>query len=308
MRIGMRTVVAELSVVVGVSWALAFSGRAAAQGLPLPEPAPETTLAARAHFGLATAPFAVGTLPEAKGQALSFLVGAERHLTGSLWLGLRLPLVVASVEQPAGSYVDATAWGNPSLRITARGDARRLDRFDVFVDVGGELGAPLARHARSLLPNRALAIADGIEGQTEPGLFTPGILPATAFTQVTLLSPRWRLSASLELPLLVRVSDADLPPAESRTRSLGFTPVLSVQGAGLVVRSFGVALFAAVTLDLRPPVAEVRDVPLAQFLARVSPFFRLGRQTMLLVDLQAPVGGALGGTSAALGMRALVGW
>jgi hypothetical protein len=305
----MRSVVAELSLAACLSWALALSGRAAAQGLALPEPAPETTmLAARAQFGLATVPFAVGALPEAKGQALSFLVDGARNLTGSLWLGLRLPLVAASVEQPAGSYVDATAWGNPSLRLTARGDARRLGPLALLVDVGGEVGAPLARHARSLLPNRALAIAGGIEGQAEPGLFTPGVLPVTAFTQVTLLSPRWSVSASLQLPLLVRVSDADLPPADSRTRSLGFTPVLAVQGAAVVVRSFGVALLATVALDLRPPVAEVRDVPLAQFLVRASPFFHLGRRTLLLVDLQAPVGGALGGTSAALGLRALFGW
>jgi hypothetical protein len=298
----MRTGVARMVVVVVVvaSWALATPGRASAQRLPLSESAPETTiLAARVHFGLATAPFAVGALPEAKGQALSFLVGGERHLTGSLWLGLRLPLVVASVEQPAGSYVDATAWGNPSLRLTARGDARRLGPF---------VGAPLARHARSLLPNRALAIADGIEGQTDPGLFTPGVLPVTGFAQVTFDSPRWRLSSALELPLLLRVSDADLPPGDARTRALGFIPVLAVEGAAIVARGFGVALAASVALDLRRPVAEVHDPSLAQFLVRASPFFRLGPQGVLLVDLQAPVGGARGGTSAALGLRALVGW
>jgi hypothetical protein len=305
----MRTTVVEISIMAVVSWALATPGRASAQVSPLPEPERETTmLAARAQLGLATAPFAVRALPEAKGQALTFLVDGERHLIGNLWLGLRLPLVVASIEQPAGSYVDATAWGNPSLRVTRHSDARRLGPFSILVDIGGEVAAPLARHSRSLLPNRALAIANGIEGQTEPGLFTPGVLPATGFAQVTFVSTRWCASSTVSLPLLMRVSDADLPAGDSQTRSLGFTPVLAIQGAGLLVRSFGVALVAAVAFDLRPPVVEVRAVPLAQLLVRASPFFRLGREALLLVDLQAPLGGALGGTAAALGLRVRLGW
>ena len=70
-----------------------------------------------AHFGVATVPFDVTTLRQAKGQAFVLLAGARYALTDPLSLELRAPLVLGSVAQPAGSYVDAAAWGNPELGI-----------------------------------------------------------------------------------------------------------------------------------------------------------------------------------------------
>src|SRR6187397_1097147 len=152
-----------------------------------------TELEARAHFGVATAPFDVPALEEAKGQAFVFAAGASYGLSDPLSLELQVPLALGSVAQPAGSYVDAAAAGNPVLgaryRFIERGSARSVLRLFSML----EIGAPLASHAPDLMPNRLLAIADGVGGRGNPEWFTPGVLPITASSALAWSAAPWTL-------------------------------------------------------------------------------------------------------------------
>ncbi len=261
-------------------------------------------IAERVNFGLASAPFDVGTLSEAKGQALSFVSDAWYQLSAETWVGLRLPLIAASVRQPAGSYLDESAWGNPELRFAKRFTLVQQPSLMLRLTVGGGIGVPLAEHDPSLLPNRALAIANALQGFADPELFTPGELPFTPFAQLDYGSGPFRALALLKVPALFRVSDADLPEAQSNPHAFALMPVLALEARYSLTRHFGVALASQLSLDALPPSEHIHSVPALQLMLRGSPYFELGQRGALFIDLQAPIAGALGGSTVALGVRA----
>lgn len=270
----------------------------------LPSPTDTVIVAERAHLAVASAPFDVQTLSEAKGQALSFVTDVWYELRDETWLGLRLPLVAASVRQPAGSYLDEAAWGNPELRLARRFTLILRSAVRLRLTLGGGVGIPLAEHDRSLMPNRALAIANAGEGFAEPELFTPGELPLTPFAHLDYTSRSFRALALLKIPLLLRVSDADLPPGQSEPRAFALSSLLTLEASYTFTRHLGVALASQLTLEGLPASAHVRSVPALQLMFRGSPYYELGERGRVLIDVQAPVGGALGGTTFALGVRA----
>lgn len=277
------------------------------------EPAVEPALApgdaeveAMAHFGVATAPFDVATLPEAKGQAFVFLVGGRYALSEPLALELRFPFVLGSVAQPAGAYVDAAALGNLQLGARYRFHARRSADSALALDGALEIGAPLASHAEDLLPNRLLAAADGIEGRGNTEWFTPGVVPITASGAFSWGSGRFRLTTELRLPLLVRVSDADLLSATADTRTLGLGTVLGVEARYRLSQRFSLASDAHLFFDVVPAVAHVRDVSPVQDFERLSLHVHFGSNVALVVDLQTAIAGELGGSMVAGGLRGIV--
>jgi hypothetical protein len=258
---------------------------------------------AQAHFGVATAPFDVTTLREAKGQAFVFLVGARYAHSARLSLELQAPLVLGSVAQPAGSYVDAAALGNPQLGARYWLMQRRSAESALALSGALELGAPLAGHAENLMPNRVLAIADGIEGRGHPEWFTPGVLPVTASGALYWESPPWSLGAELRLPLLVRVSEADLPSATS-TKSLGFASVLGGEARYRLSRRLSLATAAHLFIDVAPAVGHVRGVSRVQDFEQLSLHVHFGSNAALVFDVQSAVAGELGGSTVASGLRA----
>lgn len=273
--------------------------------LSLPAPSAElVTVEGRAHFGIASAPFDVRTLSKAEGQALSFSSDAWYQWCDETWIGLRLPLVLGSVRQPAGSYLDEAAWGNPELRIAKRFSLSSRAHETLRLTLGAGIGIPLAEHAPSLLPNRVLAIAHASEGWTEPESLTPGALPFSPFAQFDYTSGSFRALGELKLPLLVRVSKADLPDTESTTHFLALLPVLQLEGRYAFSRRFGIALASSTAWDALPLTAHVRHVPPVQLALRTGPYFELGERGALFIDVQAPLGGALGGSTIAFGLHA----
>jgi hypothetical protein len=273
----------------------------------LAPPSTQTVIVAeRAQFGVASAPFDLRTLSEAKGQAFSFTSDAWYELRAETWIGLRLPLVAASVRQPAGSYLDEAAWGNLELRFAQRFTLMQERARALRLTLGGGIGIPLAEHDSSLMPNRALAIANAAQGFAEPELFTPGELPFTPFAQTDFTSGHFRALALLKLPVLLRVSDADLPPTQSNPHRLALTPVLQIEARYSLSRHFGVAFAPQLTLDALPPSEHLRHVPALQLLVRAGPYFELGNRGTLALDLQAPIAGSLGGSTVALGVRSAI--
>ena len=275
------------------------------------EPAIDPNLAPRggqievqAQFGVSTTPFDVSSLPEAKGQAFVFLAGGRYSLSQPLSLELHVPLVLGSVAQPAGSYVDAAALGNPELGACYRFVDRHAGASTLALSGALEVGVPLASHSENLMPNRVLAIADGIEGRGHPEWFTPGVVPITPSTALRWESAPWSLETELRLPLLMRVSEADLPSSSATTQSFGVATVLGLEARYRLSRRLSVASEVRFFFDLVPAVEHVRDISRVQDFERLSLHIHFGSLVALAVDLQTALGGELGGSTVAGGLRA----
>lgn len=292
----------------GVALALVLAARSA-----FAEPAIDPRLAsgggqieAQAHFGVATAPFEVSTLPEAKGQAF-VLVGSGRYAFSKAFsLELRAPLVLGSVAQPAGSYLDAWALGNPQLGARYGLMERRSGESLLTLAGAVEVGAPLASHAEDLMPNRLLAIADGIEGRGHPEWFTPGVTPITVSGALRWTSPPWSLETELRLPLFVRVSEADLPSATTSTNGFGFATIAGVEARYRLSQRLSLATAAHLFFDVVPPAGRLRGVSPVQDFERFSLHVHFGSTGTLVVDLQTAIAGELGGSMVAGGLRGAV--
>jgi hypothetical protein len=289
-------------VVLAMKW-LGAASSAHAQSVLSRETAPTVRSELLAHFGLTNAPFEVPTLAEAKGHAFVF-VGSAVYAASPQWEGeVRVPWVLGSVAQPAGSYVDATALGNPQLGVRRR-LVHQSSGSAVFDVVGGmNVGVPLAQHADDLMPNRLLAIADGIDGRQHLELFTPGALPLTPAASLAVENGRWQLLAHLACPLLVRVSDAHLADHGAATRGLGFASALGVEARYRFLTWLSLASAVHLTVDLAPLAERPARASRWQDLERLSLHVRLGTRGSLVVDVQAPAGGALAGNTVAAGFR-----
>jgi len=279
--------------------------RADAQPALEPELAPGSAeLQAFAHFGVTTAPFDVTTLKRAKGHAFVFLASGRYVLSPLLSLELRAPFVLGSVSQPAGSYVDAGAFGNPQLGLRATLLRRALPESALLLSTMLEVGAPLASHDADWMPNRVLAIADGIEGRGHPEWFTPGVVPLTPSATARYWTVSWDLHAELRLPVLLRVSNADLPSAWAEPRSLGLASIVGVGARYHLSRRFTAGAAAHLFFDVLPAVEHLPGMSRVQDFERLSLELQLGARATLALDLQTAIAGALGGHTFGGGLRA----
>jgi hypothetical protein len=251
----------------------------------------DASVDATARLGVTKAPFEAPGLPEAKGHGLVLLVEGSYAVAPGFVAGLRIPAVLVSVAQPAGSYADRAALGNPQLRVTRQAFHRR----SISVVAGLELGAPLAGHDHDLMPNRALAIADGIEGHAAPELFAPGMLPIVGLGELAFASAPWTVDVSIRLPLLVRVSDASMPSAT--TNAVGFAAILSARAQRRLTGRLAAAISSQVAADVAPAHESTRDRGRVQDLERLGLTIRLGRRSELAITFQAAIGGDLGGST-----------
>jgi hypothetical protein len=254
---------------------------------------PQVTVEADAHFGLAQAPFDAPGLPDAKGQALSFAAGGAWDITPALALDLRVPFVIASVAQPAGSYVDTAALGNPQLGVTAR--------LSPNLAVGIRAGIPLASHDAQLLANRGLAIANGLDGLAHPEMFTPGVAALTPFATARGSSGPWSAAIEARFPILLRVQDADMETAQPR--SIGLAAVLAAELRRQLSHRLALAFAPALAIDVRPVTAHVRDGSRFQDLERASLDIAVGARSQISVDVQAALFGDEALATIAIGAR-----
>lgn len=266
---------------------------------------PARGVQAQAHFGVATSPFAVPALPEAKGHVFVFVGGARYAFSGPLHLGVHVPSALGSVAQPAGSYVDAAALGNPQLEAAFRLPLHRSGDSTLSCAAGLALGVPVASHDDDLMPNRVLAVADGVEGRGRPEWFTPGVLPLTPSSSLHWRWRAWSLAAEARLPLLLRVSDASLP-SNSDTRRLGLAGILELEARYRVSQAISLAAGAHAFGDIAAPTRYVRDVSPVQDLERVGLHVHWTARTTLIVDVQTAVAGELGGAMVGGGLRAVL--
>jgi hypothetical protein len=272
-----------------------FSAEPRARAAP---PALEVTLEGR--VGQSAAPYFTAAFPETSGYGGTIIAAARYRASKRLQLGLRAPLVLMRIEQPAGALYAEAAWANPELDAAFEQPWLQYEGWRLAFETRLAIGAPLAEHDPAQLSGRALRLADALEGFSEPGLYTPGVLPVTPAGRLALESPRWKLAASLALPLLFRVSSADLPD-ESEARSLSFTPLLGLDARLRCLRWLSVGIAPRLAVLALPPAED--HAPPLQLLAAGHVDFDLGDHVSLSALLQAPIGGALGGSTIAGGLQ-----
>ena len=251
------------------------------------------------RMGRSTAAYFTSAFPSTSGYGAFVIAGAGLRVAQHWQLGLRAPLVLMRVEQPAGALYAEAAWANPELKARFQQTLLERDGWTATLEASLAVGLPLAEHDRAQLAGRAMRLANALEGFSEPALFTPGVFPLTPAGDLVLESPRWKLSASLALPLLFRVTKADLPP-ESKPRSLGFTPVVGLEAQLDVLRWLSVALAPRLTAQAMAPADD--HAARWQLLAVGRTDFHLAEHLSISALVQAPIAGPLGGSTIAAGL------
>ena len=100
------------------------------------------------------------------------------------------------------------------------------------------------------------------------------------------------------------MSDADLPPTQSEPRAFALSSVLALEASYTFTRHLGLALASQLAVEALPASEHVGSVPALQWMLRASPYYEVSERGAVLIDVQAPIGGPLGGTTFALGLRA----
>jgi hypothetical protein len=259
-----------------------------------------TELSLDSRTGQSTAPYLTRAFPRASGYGVSLVAAGRYPISPQIQVGLRVPLVLMRVEQPAGALYAEAAWGNPELSTVFWQPLLERRGWSLRLGAGLAVAAPLAEHDPAQLAGRALRLANAFEGWSEPALFTPGVLPMTPAGSLTLENERWKLLASVALPLLFRLSDADLPP-ESRQRPVGLSTVSTLEVQWRAAR--WLTLVAAPRLTVQAVSAAEDHASVVQLLAAGRADATLGHQVVLSALLQAPLGGPLGGSTVAGGLR-----
>jgi hypothetical protein len=283
--------VTRASLLFAVTTLLAPNARAAEP----PASAERFSASLSERAGLAEAPFVTTAFPEVSGFA-SVLSGTVRvNLPPLAWTHITLPVGIVRLDFPAGAQEPVTALGNLELGLE-----RALEvHWATHLAFEGALIAPTASSSSksALLANRALALASSLRGGKDAALLTPGVLGVRARATLEHFFEPFALRASLDLPLLFRVSDASLPE-ESETHAAGVSPALDLEGAVWLSRWFGASLGGGLifeALRVQEPALEVDRDRRLQPLVEPGVKFRLGRHVELGLGAAIPVGGTLGG-------------
>lgn len=253
--------------------------------------------------GLVEAPFVTTAFPEVSGFATLLTPAAGVRFQSVGWLRLRLPVSVVRLDFPAGAQVAETALGNLELGVEhplELQSSTRLAFSAAFV-------APTATHGpeTALLDNRALALSSALGANQEQALLTPGVVGVRLGASVEHDLDRFTLRAALDLPVLVRISDASLP-ADADTHALGVLPELDLKAALWITSWFGASLGGGVLTEpwrVQEPSLERDRRRRLQFVLEPGLHFKLGDAMRLGLDGDVPLGGTLGGDAWSLGVR-----
>jgi hypothetical protein len=263
------------------------------------------------HAGVATtplytAPFDTAEPPRAEGRGGVLVFGGSWRAKQGFSVGLGVPVVLVRLTEPAGSYRDEPAWGNPFFSVEARmpferkpgGSAEGFFRFGI--------GAPLADYGppATLSKSRALAVADAIRGWQNHELFAAGVLPFTAATGVSLERGVFRGEGSVRFTPMVRINDADLP--EGTARPFAFSALAAASGTVWPVPELGVGALASLVIDAVPLVGTSNGT--LQFVMTPLASFRAGSHVTLGTEFIIPIAGPLGGNAIGFGFHAAVSW
>jgi hypothetical protein len=283
---------------------LGASGEAAEHDWPPPlgdDEQARVALSLTNRAGLVQAPFVTPAFPEVSGFGSVLTGSAAVRVSPIGWLRLSLPLSIVRLDFPAGAQVSETAFGNLELALEHALELRRSTRLAL----SAALLAPSAGHGdrAALLGNRALALGNALNGGKDAALLTPGVTGLRLWAGVEHSARPFEFRASLDLPLLVRISSASLPDA-TQTRPLGILPAIELEAAWWVTSWLAASLGAglvAEALRVQEPALERDRNQRLQPVAELGLHFRLGPKVALVLDASLPVGGSLGGDAWSVG-------
>jgi hypothetical protein len=244
------------------------------------------------RLGLARTPFPSDTAHEISGLLTSLLLEGEAGVAPGLAVRLRLPLVLAGVDQPAGGARAEIAWGNPEAAVLWRlhqtAATRLLGRLALAVPLpGGD-----AALARRPLDNQALLLASAQRGHHDPELYAPGRVALTPAAHADVTRGRVAAFGELKLPFMLAVARGDSEP-QTRVRALALSTVAT---AGVAVTWWrlraSVAPWLAVNLL---PAGEIRGDPATRWTLTIDPdlSIRLNDHLAAALSTTIPVAGAL---------------
>jgi hypothetical protein len=256
--------------------------------------------------GLVKAPFVTAAFPEVSGFGVLLTGDVAVRISELDWLRSRLPLSIARVDFPARAQVAETAFGNLELGLEHRVQLRPSTRLWLLA----AWLAPTAQHGpeNSLLQNRALALASALNAGQASALLTPGVTGVRLAVGVEHSLRPFEFRASLDLPLLVRVSAASLPK-EPETHAVGLMPALELRAAWWISSSFGASLGAGLITEpwrVQEPALERDRARRLQPLVAPALHAQLGKHVALTLDGSIPVGGSLGGEAWSVGLQGRV--
>jgi hypothetical protein len=244
------------------------------------------------RMGLAETPFPSVQAHEISGTLTSLLLQGEAEVAPALRVRLRLSLVLASVDEPAGGARADTAWGNPEGAVLWR--VRETATWALLGRLG--LAIPLPRGdaalARRPLDNQALLLASAQRGYHEQELYAPGRVSLTPSVRLGATRGRIEAFGELRLPLMFAAARGDSDP-QTKVRRLA---VATVAAAGLAVSWWRLRAGVApwLTVDLLP-AAEIRGDAPTRWTVTVDPDVAIRISEHLAAALRAtiPVAGAL---------------
>jgi hypothetical protein len=259
-----------------------------------------------ARLGLAQTPFPSSTAHEISGLLTSLLLEGEVAVAPALALRLRLPLVLAGVDQPAGSARAETAWGNPEAavlwRVRDTAATRLLGRLALAVPLpGGD-----AALARRPLANQALLLASAQRGHHDQELYAPGRVALTPAARFDVSRGRLAAFAELKLPFMLALARGDNEPAtDVHALAVSAEATAGVAVAWWRLRA-GVAPWLA--LDLLP-AGEILRAPPTRWTLTIDPELSMRINDRLAAALSAtvPLAGALSPVPA-IGLALTAGW
>jgi hypothetical protein len=251
--------------------------------------------------GLAEAPFVTTAFPEVSGFGMVLTGTAAVQVSSIGWLRLKLPITFVRLDFPAKAQVAETALGNLELGLEHGVDVQastRLAFLAAFVAPSAEHGTKAA-----LLNNRALALGSALNGGKDSPLLIPGVTGLRVGASVEHSLPRFDFRASLDLPVLVRISDANLS-GETETHPIGFLPALDLRAAFWITAWFGASLGAGLITEpwrVQEPALERDRKRRLQPIVEPALHMQLGRHVALGLDANVPLGGNLGGDAWSIG-------
>jgi hypothetical protein len=282
-------------------------GRAAEPDRPAPPRVKDAqerlVLSVSNRAGLVQAPFVTTAFPEVSGFGMVLTGAAAVQLSSIARLRVRLPISFAWLDFPAGAQVMETALGNLELGLEQRLEVRASTRFAFLA----ALLAPSAEHGprTALLGNRALALGSALNGGKDSALLTPGVTGLRLGARVEQSAGPLEFRASLDVPLLVRLSDASLPE-DAETHPIGSLPGVDLEAASWITPWFGASLggsLIAEPLRVQEPALERERRRRLQVVVEPGLRVQLGRRLALGLDASVPVGGNLGGDAWSIGVH-----
>lgn len=257
--------------------------------------------------GLVKAPFVTTEFPEVSGFGSVLTSTAAVRVSSHDRLRLELPVSFVRLDFPARAQVSETALGNLELGFEHRSDLDPSTRLEL----NAALLAPSAGRGPkpALLDNRALALGNALNGGKDAPLLTPGVTGFRLGASVERSLPPFELRASIDMPLLVRLSDAALPES-AETHTLGLLPALELKAAWWLTSRFGVSLAGGLVMEpwrVQEPTRERDRQQRVQPVVEPGLHLQLGQHVALGLDANVPVAGALGGDAWSIGLHARLG-